>query len=105
MVAGPGEQGGRLLQATGLLEDKAFQCDGLLRAVVGQPEVFADAVLMLRYGVLPGRVVGDPSRVDPQLERDEVQQLVADLQGLLRREAVEQADEADLIGVTSRNGS
>jgi hypothetical protein len=32
------------------------------------------------------------------LHRDEAQQFVADLQGLLIREAAEQSDEADLIG-------
>jgi predicted regulator of Ras-like GTPase activity (Roadblock/LC7/MglB family) len=32
------------------------------------------------------------------LRRDEAQQFVADFQGLLIREAVEQPDEADLIG-------
>ena len=48
--------------------------------------------------MLPGRVVGDPRLIDAHLERDEVEQLVADLQGLLSREAAEQPDEADLVG-------
>ena len=53
---------------------------------------------MLRRRVLPGSVVGDPRLIDAHLERDEVEQLVADLQGLLGREAAEEPDEADLIG-------
>jgi hypothetical protein len=48
--------------------------------------------------MLPRRVIADPGRVHVQLHGDEAQQLVTDLQGLLRREAMEQADEADLVG-------
>ena len=48
--------------------------------------------------MLPGRVSVDAGRVDVQLHRDEAEQFVADLQGLLSREAVEQTDEADLVG-------
>ena len=48
--------------------------------------------------MLPGRVPVDLGRVEVQLHGDEAQQLVADLQGLLSREAAEESDEADLIG-------
>ena len=97
-LAGPGQQRSRLLQARRFLEDEAFQGHGFPRAVDGQLEVVPNALLVLRRGVLPGRVVRDPPLIDTQLERDEVEQLVADLQGLLRGEAVEETDEADLIG-------
>ena len=53
---------------------------------------------MIRDRMLPGRVSVDAGRVDVQLRRDEAQQFVAHLQGLLSREAMEQTDEADLIG-------
>jgi hypothetical protein len=94
----PGQQGGGLLQAAGLLEEEAFQGLDLFGAEGGQPEELPDAVLVVRDRVLPGRVIVDPGRVDVQLHGDEAQQLVADFQGLLGREAMEQADEADLVG-------
>ena len=53
---------------------------------------------MIRDRVLTGRVSLDLGHVGVQLGRDEAQEFVADLQGLLRREAAEQPDEADLIG-------
>ena len=54
--------------------------------------------LVIRDRMLPGGVPVDVSRVDVQLQGDEVQQFVADLQGLLSRETAEEPDEADLIG-------
>jgi len=53
---------------------------------------------MIRDRRLAGRVLLEAGCVDVQLRRDEAQQFIADLQGLLIREAVEQSDEADLIG-------
>ena len=87
-----------MLQATRLLEDEAFQGIGFPRAVDDQLEVFPNAGLVIRDRMLPGRVPVDTGRVDVQLHGDEAQQFVADLQGLLSREAVEQTDKADLVG-------
>jgi hypothetical protein len=95
--AGAGEERRRLLQATRFVEDEAFQGFRLSRVEEGQLEVVTNASLMLRGGMLPGRVAGDLRLIDAQLERDEMEQLVTDLQGLLRRESVEESDEADLI--------
>jgi hypothetical protein len=48
-----------------------------------QLEVVTNPRLMIRDRMLPGRVSVDAGRVDVQLRRDEAQQFVADLQGLL----------------------
>jgi hypothetical protein len=53
---------------------------------------------MIRDRRLAGCVLLEAGCVDVQLCGDEAQEFVADLQGLLVREAAEQADEADLVG-------
>ena len=58
-LAGAGEQRGRLLQAARFLEDEAFQGIGLLGAEDGQLEVVANAGLVIRDRMLPGRVPVD----------------------------------------------
>ena len=97
-LAGTGQERGRLLQAARFLEDEAFQGFHLFGVEDDQLEVVTDTRLMIRDRMLPGRVSVDAGRVDVQLRRDEAQQFVADLQGLLSREAAEQTNEADLIG-------
>src|SRR5258708_35951561 len=71
--AGTSEQRRRLLQAARFVEDEAFQGFRLSRVEEGQLEVVTNASLMLRGGMLPGRVAGDLRLIDAQLERDEVE--------------------------------
>lgn len=66
--AGAGQQRGHLFQAARLIEEEAFQGLGFFRAEDGQLEVFTDAGLVIRYCMLPSRVVVDPGRVDIQLQ-------------------------------------
>ena len=97
-LAGPGEQRGRLLQTRRFLEHEAFQGLCLVGVEDGQLQIATNACLVVRNRMLPGRIPVDLDRLNVQLHGDEVQQLVADLQGLLGRKAAEQPDEADLIG-------
>ena len=97
-LAGPGQKRGRLLQAARFLEDEAFQGFSPFSVEDDQLDVVANACLMIRDRMLTGRVSVDAGRVDVQLRRDEAQQFVAHLRGLLSREAVEQTDESDLVG-------
>lgn len=48
--------------------------------------------------MLPRRVAFDPFFVDADLERGEVDQILADLDGPLCGKAIEQPDESDLVG-------
>ena len=86
------------IPAAALLVEEALQGPGLSGSEGGQPEEPPDAALVVRGRMLPARVVGDSDRVQAQLHGDEAQQLVAELQGSLGGEAMEQADEADLVG-------
>ncbi len=97
-LTGTSNERGRLLQATRLLEDEAFQGFSLFMIEDGQLQVVTNACLMIRDRRLAGCVLLKAGCVDVQLHRDEAQQFVADLQGLLIRKAAEQSDEADLVG-------
>lgn len=97
-LTGACEQRLGVLQACRLLEEEVFHRLSLFWTKEDQTQALTNAGLMDRDRVLRCRVLTDSLRVDPQLQRHEVQHLVADLQRLLSGEAVEQADEADLVG-------
>ena len=97
-LTGTGQQRRRLIQSARFLEDEACQGFGLVGVEDGQLQIAANARLVIRDRMLPGRVPVDLGRVEVQLQGDEAQELVADLQGVLSREAAEESDEADLIG-------
>jgi len=85
------------LEVTGLLEEKRFQ--RWVRLPEGsKPEIGSDLLLVLRDGLLALLVGGDQGRREVELNGGERHQLIEDLEGPLVREAVEESDEAELVG-------
>jgi hypothetical protein len=87
-----------LLQTPGLLEHKLLQLRRLGVTEAAQPEVASNDLLVLGDRRLPFAVEIDQARFDPQLRCTEAHQLVEDLKWLLPWEAIEEPDEAELVG-------
>ena len=87
-----------MLQTPGLLEHKLLQLRRLGVTEGAQPEVASNDLLVLGDCWLPFAVEIDQARFDPQLRRTEAHQLVKDLEWLLPWEAIEEPDEAELVG-------
>ena len=85
-------------QTTRLLEQEGLEQDGLFFAQDPQLEVGRDLLLVLGDCLLALQVGGDQARGEIQLDGGEGHQLVEHLEGPLARKAVEQANEAELVG-------
>ena len=92
-----GEQCGGLFQPTRLFVEELLQASCLVGVKAPQPEILLDSDLVSGDPLLPGCVVAQTVAVDAGLQRDEAQQLFADLERLLNRETLEDPHKAQLI--------
>jgi hypothetical protein len=95
-------KGGGLFQTAGLLEEELLQLRRLGVIEGAEPQITGDRLLMLGDHRLPSAVEFDQPCIKPQLRRAEANKFLEELEWLLLREATQEPDEGDLVGVTSR---
>ena len=94
----PARKSGGLFQTTCLLEEELLQLRHLGVIEGAQPQITGDGLLMLGDRRLSFAVEFDQPCIKTQLRRAEANQFLEELERLLLREAIEEPDEADLVG-------